>query len=76
MAEITLKVNGTPRKVDVAPDTPLLWVLRDTLQMTGTKYGCGVGQCGHCQIGPTLVCVDGPVYSWAAMSRWLTVREL
>ena len=37
---------------------------------------CGVGQCGHCQIGPTLVCVDGPVYSWAEMSRWLSVREL
>ena len=37
---------------------------------------CGVGQCGHCQIGPTLVCVDGPVYSWADMSRWLSVREL
>jgi NAD(P)H-flavin reductase len=37
---------------------------------------CGVGQCGHCQIGPTLVCVDGPVYSWAEMARWLSVREL
>lgn len=50
MAEITLKVNGTPRKVDVAPDTPLLWVLRDTLQMTGTKYGCGAGLCGACTV--------------------------
>lgn len=37
---------------------------------------CGVGQCGHCQIGPTLVCVDGPVYTWAEMARWLAVREL
>ena len=37
---------------------------------------CGVGQCGHCQLGPTLVCLDGPVYSWAEMSRWLSVREL
>jgi len=37
---------------------------------------CGVGQCGHCQLGPTLVCLDGPVYSWADMSRWLAVREL
>ena len=36
---------------------------------------CGVGQCGHCQLGPTLVCLDGPVYSWAEMARWLTVRE-
>lgn len=37
---------------------------------------CGVGQCGHCQIGPTLVCLDGPVYTWAEMERWLSVREL
>jgi len=37
---------------------------------------CGVGQCGHCQLGPTLVCLDGPVYPWAEMARWLTVREL
>jgi anaerobic sulfite reductase subunit B len=37
---------------------------------------CGIGQCGHCQIGPTLVCIDGPVYSWAEISRWLAVREL
>jgi NAD(P)H-flavin reductase len=37
---------------------------------------CGVGHCGHCQIGPTLVCLDGPVYSWAEIARWLSVREL
>jgi NAD(P)H-flavin reductase len=37
---------------------------------------CGIGQCGHCQIGPTLVCLDGPVYTWAAMQPWLSVREL
>jgi len=37
---------------------------------------CGIGQCGHCQIGPTLVCLDGPVYTWAEMSPWLSVREL
>jgi isoquinoline 1-oxidoreductase alpha subunit len=50
MPEITLKVNGTPHKVDVAPDTPLLWVLRDTLELTGTKYGCGAGLCGACTV--------------------------
>jgi isoquinoline 1-oxidoreductase subunit alpha len=43
-------VNGAPRDVDVAPDTPLLWVLRDELGLTGTKYGCGVGACGACTI--------------------------
>jgi aerobic-type carbon monoxide dehydrogenase small subunit (CoxS/CutS family) len=50
MAEYTLVVNGQPKKVDVAPETPLLWVLRDTLDMTGTKYGCGVAQCGACTV--------------------------
>lgn len=46
----TLNVNGQSRTVDVAPDTPLLWVLRDTLELPGTKFGCGVGQCGACTI--------------------------
>jgi isoquinoline 1-oxidoreductase subunit alpha len=46
----TLRVNGTPRNVDATPDTPLLWVLRDDLRLTGTKYGCGVAQCGACTV--------------------------
>jgi isoquinoline 1-oxidoreductase alpha subunit len=46
----TLNVNGQSRTVDVAPDTPMLWVLRDHLDLVGTKYGCGVGQCGACTI--------------------------
>ena len=50
MPEITLRINGTERKVNVAPDTPLLWVLRDTLELTGTKYGCGAGLCGACTV--------------------------
>ena len=47
---ITFDVNGTTRTVDVDPGTPLLWVLRDTLNMTGTKYGCGIAQCGACTV--------------------------
>lgn len=47
---IQLNVNGRLHQVDVAPDTPLLWVLRDTLRMTGTKYGCGMAQCGACTV--------------------------
>jgi len=50
MADLTLRVNGGDRKVSVAPDTPLLWVLRDTLQLTGTKFGCGAGLCGACTV--------------------------
>jgi aerobic-type carbon monoxide dehydrogenase small subunit (CoxS/CutS family) len=45
-----LNINRKPRTVDVAEDTPLLWVLRDELDMKGTKYGCGVGQCGACTV--------------------------
>ena len=48
MARIT--VNGIPHDVDVEPDTPLLWVLREQLGLTGTKYGCGVAQCGACTV--------------------------
>jgi isoquinoline 1-oxidoreductase alpha subunit len=47
---ITLTINGKTRSVDAAPDTPLLWVLRDTLAMTGTKYGCGIAVCGACTV--------------------------
>jgi isoquinoline 1-oxidoreductase alpha subunit len=53
---IKLDVNGKQHEVDVDPDTPLLWVLREQLGMTGTKYGCGVAQCGACSVH-----VDGAV---------------
>src|ERR1700731_305177 len=46
----TIKVNGTPHSVDVDDDTPLLWVLRDLLGMTGTKFGCGMALCGACTV--------------------------
>lgn len=47
---ISLAINGAKRTVDVDPDMPLLWVLRDVLGMTGTKYGCGIAQCGACTV--------------------------
>ncbi len=50
MAQMTLRVNGRDSSVNVAPETPLLWVLRDTLQLTGTKFGCGAGLCGACTV--------------------------
>jgi len=50
MATYTLNVNGQLHQVDVAPDTPILWVLRDHLNLVGTKFGCGIAQCGACTI--------------------------
>ncbi|MGM8228450.1 (2Fe-2S)-binding protein [Cellvibrio sp. ARAG 10.3] len=47
---ISLKINGKQQSLDLAPDTPLLWALRDELKLTGTKFGCGVAQCGACTV--------------------------
>ncbi len=47
---INLTVNGRAQTVDASPDTPLLWVLRDVMNLVGTKYGCGIGQCGACTV--------------------------
>ncbi len=47
---ISFKINGKPAEVDVDPNTPLLWVIRDHLHLTGTKYGCGISQCGACTL--------------------------
>ena len=60
MATYKLKINGKILQADVAPDTPLLWVLRDNLGLVGTKYGCGIAQCGSCTVhingNPTRSC--------------------
>jgi isoquinoline 1-oxidoreductase subunit alpha len=47
---ISIQINGQSRDIDVTPDTPLLWALRDVLGMTGTKFGCGIAQCGACTV--------------------------
>ncbi|WP_079434239.1 (2Fe-2S)-binding protein [Zoogloea sp. LCSB751] len=65
---IQLNVNGKPKRADVDPDTPLLWTLRDSLLLTGTKFGCGAGLCGACTVHvdgqPTRSCIT-PVSSVA-----------
>ncbi|HEX3342613.1 MAG TPA: (2Fe-2S)-binding protein [Pseudolabrys sp.] len=50
MAAFQIRVNGQVHSIDVLPDTPLLWVLRDNLGLTGTKFGCGIAQCGACTV--------------------------
>ncbi|OAI11779.1 (2Fe-2S)-binding protein [Methylomonas koyamae] len=61
MSQYTLSINGAARTLDAAPETPLLWVLRDQLQLLGSKFGCGIGQCGACTVHldgvPTRACI-------------------
>lgn len=76
MARISLKVNGKARIVDTDPSTPLLYVLRDDLQLHGPKFGCGLGQCGACTVimdGNTVRSCSVPVT--AAQNRQLTTLE-
>jgi isoquinoline 1-oxidoreductase subunit alpha len=73
------KVNGQPRDVDVEPETPLLWVLREQLDLTGTKYGCGVAQCGACSVhinGELRRSCSVPVGSLGAADQVLTIEGL
>jgi isoquinoline 1-oxidoreductase alpha subunit len=75
---VTLQVNGKTQQVDVAPDTPLLWALRDVLGLTGTKFGCGMALCGACTVHvdgqPTRACVV-PV-SAAAQKKVTTIEAI
>ncbi len=75
---ISLNINGKHHSLDVAPDTPLLWVLRDTIGLTGTKYGCGIAQCGACTVhlngAPVRSCMT-PV-SAAAGQKITTIEGL
>src|ERR1700756_3643386 len=50
LAMISFKVNGRPYQLDIEPETPLLWVIRDEIGLTGTKFGCGIAQCGACTV--------------------------
>jgi aerobic-type carbon monoxide dehydrogenase small subunit (CoxS/CutS family) len=78
MAAISFTVNGRQQSVDVAPQMPLLWVLRDTLGMTGTKFGCGMGLCGACTVhidGQALRSCSTPI-SNVAGKRVTTIEGL
>lgn len=74
-----LNVNGTVREFEAEPDTPLLWVLREQLQLTGTKYGCGIAACGACTVHidgvPTRSCVR-PVSTVEEKEKILTIEGL
>jgi isoquinoline 1-oxidoreductase alpha subunit len=75
----TLNVNGKAHNIDIEPDTPLLWVLREQLGLTGTKYGCGVAQCGACTVlidgVPTRSCVR-PVSTVKGGEKIVTIEGL
>jgi isoquinoline 1-oxidoreductase alpha subunit len=72
MVNVTLKINGAEHTLDVPEDMPLLWALRDKLNMTGTKYSCGIGQCGTCT-----VLVDGePVKSCRRLAVNMAGKEI
>ena len=75
----TLTINGAERTLDVDPDTPLLWVLRDELRLTGTKFGCGVAQCGACSVhinGEVQRSCSVPVGSVKATDKIVTIEGL
>jgi isoquinoline 1-oxidoreductase subunit alpha len=79
MALLSINVNGQSRNVDIDPDTPLLWVLRDHLNLVGTKYGCGIAQCGACTVHLDGVAVRScvlPVSAVASSQKITTIEGL
>ena len=69
MASFTLNVNGDQKHVDVDPNTPLLWVLRENLDLVGTKYGCGMSQCGACTVHLNGAAVRSCVFPVSAVAN-------
>ncbi len=75
MSTFNLQVNGEARTVDVSPEMPLLWVLRDKLKLTGTKFGCGIAACGACTVHIDGVAVRSCVVPVSAVSGVVTTIE-
>ena len=74
-----LNINGTTREVEAHPDTPLLWVLREQVGLTGTKYGCGIAQCGACTVhvdGAAVRSCSLPVSAFTADQKIVTIEGL
>jgi isoquinoline 1-oxidoreductase alpha subunit len=74
-----LNINGTVREVDVHPDTPLLWAIREQVGLTGTKYGCGIAQCGACTVqvdGAAIRSCSMPVSAFTAEQKIVTIEGL
>ena len=69
MANLTLNINGEKKQVDVDPNTPLLWVLREDLDLVGTKYGCGMSQCGACTVHLNGAAVRSCVFPVSAVAN-------
>jgi isoquinoline 1-oxidoreductase alpha subunit len=76
---VRLNINGVPRDIDADPDTPLLWALREQVGLTGTKYGCGIAQCGACTVhvdGAAVRSCSLPISAFKADQKIVTIEGL